>query len=91
MWELRAIAFDDPLGAFKAQDGPRHHRVRFLVRVMLRRPDLAVASADRYSNDVPVSFSDMSQSLAAVAASRARGMISAGAGAPRSSPNPPGP
>jgi hypothetical protein len=68
-----------------------HDEARFLFRVMLRPHDLAVASADRYSNDVPVSFSDTSQSLAAVAASRARGMISAGAGAPRSSPSPAGP
>jgi hypothetical protein len=45
----------------------------------------------RYSNDVPVSFSETSQSLAAADASRARGMISADAGAPRSSLNPPGP
>ena len=45
----------------------------------------------RHSNDVHASFSEASQSLAAVAASRAWGMIRAGAGAPRNSPIPPGP
>src|SRR6266403_4693049 len=45
----------------------------------------------RQSNDVPASFSETSQSLAAVATSRAWGMIRAGAGAPRNSPIPPGP
>src|SRR6266850_1533673 len=39
-----------------------------------------------YSNEVPASFSETSQSLAAAAASRACRIISAGAGAPRSSP-----
>src|SRR5260370_5855776 len=45
----------------------------------------------RQSNDVPASFSETSQSLAAVATSRAWDMIRAGAGAPRNSPIPPGP
>src|ERR1700680_2580038 len=45
----------------------------------------------RQLQDVSASFSETSQSLAAVNASRARGMIRAGAGAPRNSPIPPGP
>src|ERR1700722_500657 len=45
----------------------------------------------RQLKDVPASFSETSQSLAAVAASRAWGMIRAGAGVPRNSPIPPGP
>src|SRR5271169_4719667 len=45
----------------------------------------------RQLKDVSVSFSDSSQSLAAVAALRAWGMIRAGPGAPRNSPIPSGP
>src|SRR6202795_1112830 len=45
----------------------------------------------RQLKDVPVSFSETSQSLAALAGSRAWAMIRAGAGAPRNSPIPPGP
>jgi hypothetical protein len=66
------------------------------LQIVRRKSDvdygfLPVASADRYSNDVPTNFSKTSQSLAAAAASRACDMISASAGAPRSSPIPPGP
>ena len=53
--------------------------------------DKRVFSALPYSNDALVSFPETSQSLAAAVASRAWGMISAAAGLPRSSPNPPGP
>ena len=49
------------------------------------------AFADRYSNVVPVSFSETLQSLLAVAGFFACGMIRARAGAPRNSPIPPGP
>jgi hypothetical protein len=45
----------------------------------------------RQLKDVSASFSETSQSLAALAVSRAWGVIRAGAGAPRNSPIPPGP
>src|SRR5260221_4394553 len=45
----------------------------------------------RQSNDVPASFSETSQSLAAVTASRTWGMTRPGAGALRNSPIPPVP
>jgi hypothetical protein len=45
----------------------------------------------RQLKDVFVSFSETSQSLAALAASRAWRMIRAVLGAPRNSPKPPGP
>jgi hypothetical protein len=66
------------------------------LKIVGREPDVDDALcqfhlADRYSNEVPVSFAETSQSFAAAAVSRACGMISAGAGEPRSSLKPPGP